>query len=300
MSCYARWQNSSNSTTSTASPASSPDRQGPGRLRRPAGGGHHPPPPPKKTVCGVCGQVVSDLLRQAATARPRPLLWRQARLPRLLGAPGPVPAVRRREERTLGLAGRQPALHQAVRLLRGPTLPRDAPSRRWPRNCYLDWHTVKELDKQYMREQLRRAGTPAPRVIGIDEIAIAKGHQLPHRRQRPGAGPADLVRRQGPLRGEPGRVLRLARPGEMRQNPPGGHGHVEGVPQLHPQGGQRPAGHDPVRQVPHPQAPGRSDGQGAQAGVRPPVGRRTGGSSRGRGTRCCRTGRTSPPRGRRP
>jgi transposase len=42
---------------------------------------------------------------------------------------------------------------------------------------FLDWHTVKELDKQYMSEQLRRAGTPAPRVIGIDEIAIAKGHR---------------------------------------------------------------------------------------------------------------------------
>ena len=42
---------------------------------------------------------------------------------------------------------------------------------------FLDWHAVKELDKQYMREQLRRAGTPAPRVIGIDEIAIAKGHK---------------------------------------------------------------------------------------------------------------------------
>jgi transposase len=42
---------------------------------------------------------------------------------------------------------------------------------------YLDWHTVKELDKQYMREQLRRAGNPAPRVIGIDEISIGKGHQ---------------------------------------------------------------------------------------------------------------------------
>jgi transposase len=41
---------------------------------------------------------------------------------------------------------------------------------------FLDWHTVKELDKQYMREQLRRAGNPAPRVIGSDEIAIAKGH----------------------------------------------------------------------------------------------------------------------------
>ncbi len=42
---------------------------------------------------------------------------------------------------------------------------------------FLDWQTVKELDKQYMREQLRRAGQPAPRVLGIDEIAIAKGHK---------------------------------------------------------------------------------------------------------------------------
>lgn len=29
---------------------------------------------------------------------------------------------------------------------------------------------------QYMREQLRRARTPAPEVIGIDEVSIRKGH----------------------------------------------------------------------------------------------------------------------------
>jgi transposase len=40
----------------------------------------------------------------------------------------------------------------------------------------LDWHTVKELDKQYMRAQLAKAGTPAPLVIGIDEISVRKGH----------------------------------------------------------------------------------------------------------------------------
>jgi len=40
----------------------------------------------------------------------------------------------------------------------------------------LEWHTVKELEKQYMREQRRRAGTPGPKVIGIDEISIRKGH----------------------------------------------------------------------------------------------------------------------------
>jgi transposase len=41
---------------------------------------------------------------------------------------------------------------------------------------HLDWKAVKELDKQYMQEQLRRIGTPAPKVIGVDEIAIRKGH----------------------------------------------------------------------------------------------------------------------------
>jgi len=40
----------------------------------------------------------------------------------------------------------------------------------------LDWHTVKELEKQYMREQLRRAGTPGPKWLGIDEVSIRKGH----------------------------------------------------------------------------------------------------------------------------
>lgn len=41
---------------------------------------------------------------------------------------------------------------------------------------HLRWHTVKELEKQYMRKQLEVAGTPAPRVIGIDEISVRKGH----------------------------------------------------------------------------------------------------------------------------
>ena len=41
---------------------------------------------------------------------------------------------------------------------------------------HLHWKTVKELDKQYMQEQLRRIGTPAPKVIGVDEISIRKGH----------------------------------------------------------------------------------------------------------------------------
>lgn len=41
---------------------------------------------------------------------------------------------------------------------------------------HLDWKTVKDLEKQYMREQLRRVGPPGPKVIGIDEVSIRKGH----------------------------------------------------------------------------------------------------------------------------
>jgi transposase len=44
------------------------------------------------------------------------------------------------------------------------------------RESHLDWRAIKELDKQYMREQLRRIGMPGPKAIGIDEISIRKGH----------------------------------------------------------------------------------------------------------------------------
>ena len=40
----------------------------------------------------------------------------------------------------------------------------------------LTWDTVKALEMQYMRAQIARAGTLGPSAIGIDEIAIRKGH----------------------------------------------------------------------------------------------------------------------------
>lgn len=40
----------------------------------------------------------------------------------------------------------------------------------------LDWHTVKSLEKEYMHEQLRRNSVASPKVIGIDEISMRKGH----------------------------------------------------------------------------------------------------------------------------
>ena len=44
------------------------------------------------------------------------------------------------------------------------------------RETHLNWKTVKALETQYMTEQLRRVGTPGPRIIGLDEVSIRKGH----------------------------------------------------------------------------------------------------------------------------
>ena len=41
---------------------------------------------------------------------------------------------------------------------------------------HLNWKTVKELEKQYLREQLRRVGLPSPKVMGSDEVSVAQGH----------------------------------------------------------------------------------------------------------------------------
>jgi len=44
------------------------------------------------------------------------------------------------------------------------------------RELKLDWDTVKTLDKQYMKAQLAKAGNPARKIIGVDEISVRKGH----------------------------------------------------------------------------------------------------------------------------
>ena len=53
---------------------------------------------------------------------------------------------------------------------------RDSSIRDVAKGFHLDWKTVKLLEKQYMREHLRRTGTPGPKVIGIGEVSIRKGH----------------------------------------------------------------------------------------------------------------------------
>ena len=53
---------------------------------------------------------------------------------------------------------------------------RQAPIKDVAHELGLDWHTVKTLEMQDMRAQLAKAGTPAPKAIGIDEISVRKGH----------------------------------------------------------------------------------------------------------------------------
>ena len=44
------------------------------------------------------------------------------------------------------------------------------------KELHLNWKTVKALEKQYMREQLRRVSNPGSKVIGSDEFSLRKGH----------------------------------------------------------------------------------------------------------------------------
>ena len=44
------------------------------------------------------------------------------------------------------------------------------------RLMHLRWPAVRDFDKIHMREQLHVAGDQKPRIIGIDEISIKKGH----------------------------------------------------------------------------------------------------------------------------
>jgi transposase len=140
------------------------------------GCGHHAPPPPKKTRCGVCGRGSRNFYDQ----RPRrvrdiscgdrrvylELSVRRVYCPRCGGV--------KREQ--LEWLADNPLYTKRFAFYVGRRC-RESTIQAVAEELLLDWHTVKELDKQYMREQLRRAGCPAPRVIGIDEIAVAKHHR---------------------------------------------------------------------------------------------------------------------------
>ena len=151
----------------------------------------------KNTLRGVRSRA-PGLVRPALSLGTRSCLRGAAYLSGSGGASRVLPRLRQGETRTAGLSGRQPDLHQALCLLRGPALSLRQRSRTSPRSCAFDWETVKELDKQYMRAQLVRMPVRAPQVIGIDEISIRKGHDYRIVVSDLDPTPRDLVWRPGP------------------------------------------------------------------------------------------------------
>ena len=155
---------------------------------------------------------------------------------------------------------------------------------------HLDWDTVKTLEKQYMRAQLARAGTPGPKAIGIDEISIRKGHTYR-------IVVSDLIRRRpiwfgGEDRKEASMALFYDWLGEKKTR-----GIRLAVMDMwkpfYNVTAARTAGGDPVRQVPHHAPSGRCARRGAQGRVRADSAARIEATSRARSTRCFRVARTS-------
>ena len=87
-----------------------------------------------------------------------------------------------------------------------------------------------------MREQIKRAGTPGPKVIGIDEISIRKG-------QTYRIVVSDLDRRRAIWFGGKDRsrrawmVLRISGREEQQKDSSGGDGYVEAIPEIDEQEG---------------------------------------------------------------
>ena len=146
-----------------------------GDLRRPARARAHPHAAVKKTACGTCGRVQRGWYDRKRR-RVRDLACGALRI--YLEVEVRRVACRRcgqvKQERLSFLAD-NPFYTKRFAFYVGRRC-RASPIRDVAKELRLDWHTVKTLEQQYMREQLRRAGTPGPPVIGIDEVSIKKGH----------------------------------------------------------------------------------------------------------------------------
>jgi ribosomal protein L44E len=86
------------------------------------------------------------------------------------------------------------------------------------RELHLEWKTVKELEKQYMREQLRKGGHPRPSHHRHRRDCDPQRPYLSNRGQRLAPTARAVVRRTGPIGSEYGPVLCLAGPEEGRKD----------------------------------------------------------------------------------
>src|SRR5215831_4145624 len=115
------------------------------------------------------------LVRSQAAACARSVMRRHADFPGIGGEAARLPSLWQGEARAARLSGGQSALQQALCLLCRPSLPVGDDQGRGGGTQARLAHG-QSAHQQYMEAQLKRAGTPGPGVIGIDEIAIRKGH----------------------------------------------------------------------------------------------------------------------------
>ena len=142
---------------------------------------------------GRRGKIPSRQLPGCETYRLNPVsVWRAA-------PSGALPELRKVKQEKLAWLSSNPFYTKRFAFFRGPAVSADPDV---AREVHLNWRTVKGLDQRYMRagssaeQGDRRRGRLHRR--GLDS---QRAH-LPHRRQRPAAAPAGLVRRAGPLRSE--------------------------------------------------------------------------------------------------
>ncbi|MFH0352474.1 MAG: ISL3 family transposase [Chromatiales bacterium] len=143
-------------------------------LRGTEGPHHHARPRLKKTICGACGTVHRSWydkkvrqVRDLSCGDTRVWLELEVRRVRCRKC-----ATVKRER--LDFLADNPLYTKRFAWYVGRRC-RTASIKAVADELHLDWHTVKELEK-HMHTQLVRAGTPGPKVIGIDEVSIRKGH----------------------------------------------------------------------------------------------------------------------------
>jgi transposase len=177
----ARWRDGQITQASTALnrcicvPGVSSAHQRARSLRRFKSPDRHPRSALKKTVCGVCGTAHRSWYdRQIRQVRDLSCGDTRVYLELEIRRVACRRCGRVKREGLAFLADNpfytQRFAHYVGRRCRSATIKDVA------QELHLDWHTVKELEKQYLRAQLAKAGTPGPKVIGIDELSIKKGH----------------------------------------------------------------------------------------------------------------------------
>src|SRR5712691_13024433 len=212
-----RWEERGGWWMCTASPPFVRGRRYVGCLAIPSSASYDLSGGEKNSVWGLRSALAPNLRSQAAPGT-RPLGGRHQNLSGDREPSGALPELRQSEAGEAGVALQQPLLHQALCVLCGPALSDLDDPRRRPRVAPGLEH------RQGTRPAVHAGAAPKSRAAsatrdrhrrGLDP----QGAHLPHRGQRSGAAPADLVRRAGSLRSEHGSLLPVAESREKQADP---------------------------------------------------------------------------------